>query len=239
MGVAGSGVARSLGAESAPVNPAAVFCNAGSFDLYFFYTKPYNLDIQLEAAAAQFSKKRCAISGFVQHFGNSLYQENQFIVTGALRVIENVVFGINARYASLSIHRYGTAESFIFDLGIIARLHSQVNWGFAMKNANYAVIGQAKEPLPQIVAMGLSVRPISNLLLNADIYKDARFPLDGRFGIEFSPFQIMSLRVGSGTAPSRLCAGFSVNLFNFRIDYAYSSHIDLGGSHLFAISFYK
>ena len=165
--------------------------------------------------------------------------ENQFILTGALCLSEEITLGANMRYGALSIKGYGRTGSVLVDVGAVIRLHQKVRWATALKNAHYAAIGKAKESLPQVILSGMSVDILSNLILNVDIYKDTRFPVDMRVGIEYSPVRIISFRIGAGLNPSRTCAGFSINLRQFRIDYGYKSHIDLGATHLFSFGFFK
>jgi len=239
-GMAGAAVARSMGAESLFRNPSAMLVGERSFDSYLFFTKPFNIaELSLGIAAMQLTRKRYAVGGGIKCFGNSIYRENQFVLAGALRATGSLVVGLNIRYASLAIKNYGQAATVIVDFGTIARLHKNVSWGFLVKNANYAAIGRGREQLPQILVTGMSIKAASRFLFNADLYKDARFPLDARFGAEYSPFTTLSLRVGTALEPSRFGVGFSLNFAHFRIDYAFRSHFDLGGAHLFSIDFFR
>ncbi len=238
-GVAGAAVAWPLGAESVFQNPACILFEPQSMDAFASYANPFHIpELHLGGVALQYSAKRYAVGGAVQYFGNRIYRENQFLLTGALRAAKRFVVGANVRYAALTISGYGQSGALLFDVGGLLRLHPGVAFGFAIKNANYAVIGRAREPMPQILSTGVSVRAAPRLLLNVDLYKDARFPVDARFGAEFSPFSVLSLRVGTATEPSRVCAGFSLKFVHFRIDYAFKSHDDLGASHLFSFNFF-
>ena len=236
----GAGVSLSMGAESALINPATMLCSADRYDSYLFYAKPYNMaELHHGVVAVRFSNKKYALGGVVQHFGNSLYGENQFICAGALRVVDGIALGANVRYAALTIKGYGKAASMLLDVGAVARLHPKAFWGIAIKNTNFAEIGKANEPLPQIFSTGLSVQVTSDFLLAADVYKDTRHPVDGRAGFEYTPISVLSLRIGFGSIPARISAGFSININWIHINYAFKSHMDLGATHLFSIRFIK
>ena len=239
-GLAGAAVARAMGAESIFTNPSAILTDDASIDAYLLFTKPFNIaELNMGAAAAQLSRKRYAVGGGITYFGNSIYRENQLALAAALRATSSLAVGLDVRYATLAIKNYGQAGSLVIDFGSIARLHKNVSWGFALKNVNYAAIGRGREQLPQILSSGISVKAASHFLLSAELYKDARFPVDARFGLEYLPFKILSLRFGTALEPSRIGAGFSLAFSHFRIDYAFKSHVDLGATHLFAINFFK
>ena len=126
----------------------------------------------------------------------------------------------------------------LLDLGAVAHIHDNLNWVCAVKNVNNAKIGQQQEPLPNVLTTGLTFTPVPRILLNFDVSKETRFPMDIRCGIEYKPFSILALRIGVGNEPTRFCSGFSVFCYRFRIDYAFSSHIDLGMTHMFSLGFF-
>ena len=238
-GLAGAAVARTMGAESLFRNPAAMLANGAVFDSYLFITKPFNMaELNLGAGALQVTRKRYAVGVGIKYFGNSIYRENQFYLAAALRATNRLIVGLDVRYATLAIKHYGQAGTVVIDFGVIAELHKNVTWGFAVKNVNYAAIGRAREQLPHILSTGISIKAASHFLFSADLYKDARFTTDARFGLEYTPLKMLSLRVGTALEPSRIGAGFSLNFMHFRIDYAFKSHIDLGAAHLFSIDFF-
>ena len=235
--MAGSGVGRPLAAESIFINPAAML-DGSTIDVVIFYTRPYELtDLALGSAAGCCRRGALAVGGAVQHFGNTLYNETQYHFSAAWQLFDRLAVGTNVRYSVLAIKSYGRASSVLFDLGALARLSPRVQWGIVVKNANNARLGRAREPLPHIMCSGISVAAVDDFRINVDLYKDVRFPLDVRAGLAYSLFSVLELRLGVGSAPSRMSGGFSIFLKFCRLDYSYDSHIDLGATHAFSIGF--
>jgi hypothetical protein len=237
--LADAGVALPFGADCIFLNPAALYNPAQKYDVHLFYTNPFGLDdVHLGNCAVRFSKSRCAGALGVQNFGNSIYAENQFLMAVAYRVLPTVSFGVACRYGSLSIQHYGQAHAILCDAGATARLSPKMYWGFSIKNATNAKIGVNREPLPTVLTSGLCLKPRSNLSLLLDVSKDTRFPLDVRCGVDYHVYAPLALRVGVGSEPTRYCAGFSILFSRFRIDYAFSSHFDLGFTHMFSVGIF-
>jgi hypothetical protein len=234
--VADAGVALPSGVDCIFINPAALFNAATHFDAHLFYTKPFGLnELHLGNCAVRLSRNRFAGAVGVQHFGNSLYVENQFLWAAACRVLPTISLGVTCRYGLLSIQNYGQTHSILFDVGAVARLSAKTYWGCSIKNATNAKIGVNREPLPTLMTTGLCLQPRSNVSLLLDLSKDTRFPIDLRGGIDYHICDALALRIGVGTEPTRYCAGFAIGLSHFRIDYAFSSHFDLGMTHMFSI----
>ncbi len=237
--LADAGVALPFGADCIFINPAALFHPPDHFDAHLFYTKPFGLkELHLGNCAARLNHNRFAGAMAFQNFGNSLYAENQFLLATAWRVLPTVVVGATGRLGSLSIQGYGQTHSFLLDVGAVVRLSSKTYWGFAVKNATNAKIGVNREPLPTVMTSGLCLKPRSNLSLLCDLSKDTRFPIDLRCGIDYHLYDPLAVRIGVGTEPTRYSAGFSIGLARFRIDYAFSSHFDLGLTHMFSIGIF-
>lgn len=235
-GLAGAVAALSQGSESLAYNPAALTPST-PVDVLLSYNKPFSIpDLHNGCAAASFAFRKLRVGGLIHSFGNEAYQETQFAVSSAINLLDGVSGGIALRYADLSITGYGHAGAFLIDVGSVARLSPFVQWGFVLKNVNYAHIGSSREPLPQIYATGVSLRPSEPVLLNVDVYKDCRFPLDVRCGVEYSPLPVLSLRTGVGNEPTRFCFGFSLHLKFITFDYSVCHHTDLGLTHMMAVN---
>jgi hypothetical protein len=233
--MAGAFVAIADDAEGLFYNPAGRSLVKRT-DFMAFYTHPFGInDLIRSGVALKLNRNRYAIGLAAQTFGNEKYSEKVISSSVSAQVAYNVYVGVQMRYGLVSIERYGAAGAFIGDIGMLASLSPQVSWGCCIKNVNFASLGASGEKLPQIMQTGLSLHLFDRLNFCADLYKDVRFPLDLRNGLEFSPIEPLSLRIGVGTEPSRFHAGFGINMFHFHLDYAYQSHTDLGGTHLFSI----
>ncbi len=237
--LADAGVAYYFAADCIFLNPAGHLNPNRHFDVHLFYTKPFGLDdLSLGNCAMRYSHKNVGGAVALQSFGNSIYREHQFLLSAAWRAFPTVTVGATCRYGLLSIQHYGQTQSVMLDLGMIARLSPKLYWGCSIKNAGNAKVGLQREALPTVLTSGVCLQPHANVSLLFDVSKDTRFPMDARCGVDYNVLGPLSLRVGAGLEPTRYCAGFSLALRRVRIDYAFSSHFELGLTHMFSIGIY-
>lgn len=173
----------------------------------------------------------------LQTFGYSAYRENSYTFAVAGRYAEKLSFGFSLKYLSLSIINYGSDGTIGLDAGLQVKYSSRLVFGFVTKNWNRPQLGHQKQYLPQIFVSGFLFQPHPNLNLTFDIYKDIRFPLDPRAGIEYCLLQRIYLRAGTAWDPARHSLGFGLKSQYFQIDYAFYSHSTLNLTHLFSVTF--
>ncbi len=172
-----------------------------------------------------------------QTYGFELYRENSFSLSYAKNFLPNFYAGIRIKYNTLSIQNYGNDANVGVDLGFLAHLSDVVKIGFAAVNLNRPTWGEAKDKLPQIFRGGFSYLPLKNILLGFEIEKDLRYPFNLKFGLEYNLLEMFAIRFGYNNSPSKFAGGFGVSYSIFQINYAVSSHLDLGLTHLFGIDF--
>ena len=146
--------------------------------------------------------------------------------------------GGTVHYYHLSIERYGSAQTFGVDLGLLARLSDQIQWGFAAFNVNAPTIGRAKEELPQVYVTGLAYSPVPAGAITVDIEKDIRFPAELHLGVEYKLLDLVALRAGTTSDPSVLSAGLGIHYSFVQLDYAFTDHAELGATHQVSLSLY-
>jgi hypothetical protein len=86
------------------------------------------------------------------------------------------------------------------------------------------------EPLPRTLAVGLSYRALEQMRVLVDAFKDVRFPLSVRGGLEVRPVSLLALRAGITTAPVRFTGGAGVRLGRLQANIAMEQHQVLGWS---------
>jgi hypothetical protein len=69
-----------------------------------------------------------------------------------------------------------------------------------------------------------------------DLYKQNNFAEEWRIGIETNPLSPLLLRLGVGTNPDRLTAGFALRVSKLSLQFAAFSHSDLGWTEQFAVT---
>ena len=144
--------------------------------------------------------------------------------------------GVTVNYYSLSIQNYGSASAIGLDVGLLIDIADNVTWGFAAMNVNAPRIGSAKEKLPQVLSTGLVYCPIKGGTISASVIKDVHFPVELHIGVEYGVLDVIALRAGTTSDPSTLNAGIGIEYSLAKLDYAFTSHTELGITHQFSLS---
>jgi len=235
--LAGAGVALSDDPDALYVNPGGL-SQIKTLGATLFYARPFGMkELSYGNFSAVLPWRDISIGLGVQSYGNQVYKENTFSSSFSHHLTRHLFVGATLKYAHLAIPKYGSTGTVSFDFGLLVHINQRWKWGFSSRNLNNPKIGQDREPLPQIFQTGVSTQLAENLVLNCDVYKDVRFPLDLRCGVETRPFHNLILRVGVGNEPSRFAAGMGLVLGKLRWDYAFYTHSDLGFTHQMSISF--
>jgi len=235
--------ARGMGQAYAGLanTPDAIFLNCSgthqinSLCFSFNYTKPFGikeLSYYSFAGVVPFSFGNLAAG--ISSFGNEIYRENSILINFSRSLTDNISYGVNAHYMKLQISGYGSDFSFGIDLGFMVQINSKLNWGFFTTNINRANISESKEHLPQTFVSGICFKPLNNLIINLDLYKDLPFPLEIRGGFEYLLFNKIALRSGFISETSEFCFGLGFNFKKFCVDYAVITHPYLGLTHQFS-----
>jgi len=169
-------------------------------------------------------------------YGFDLYREVHGVLTYA-NSIDRVDAGINLNFYSVSIQNYGSSASVGIDAGLLITIVDELRCGLVINNINAPTIGSTSEKIPQSFTMGIAYSPSNDLTLVADIYKEQRFELSQRLGIEYWLTKNFALRTGIATEPSEYAGGIGVRLSSFQFDYAFTIHHGLGGTHALTFTF--
>ena len=225
-------------------NPWAAFCNPGSLStlesrtLSLYYSpQPFGLR---ELARGSFSYVEpltigtVAVSG--SRYGFDLYREVDVQLSYGRGINDMFSIGGSIHYYHLTIEKYGSASAMGADLGLLARVTDEVQWGFAAFNVNGPSIGSSREKLPQVFVTGISYAPTSDAVLVADLEKDIRYAVELHVGVQYSPLEVLALRAGTISEPSVLSVGLGIHYSLIRLDYAFTNHSDLGATHHISLS---
>ena len=164
-------------------------------------------------------------------YGYELYRESK-IILGYSYNYENIFFvGAAVNYHSYSIQNYGSTGVFYLNLGALVYILPDLRWGFSTSNVNRATVGDTDDQIPVILSTGFSFDILKNFSLNVALDKDIRYTPSLLFGIDYDIIEYLSLRIGSGTNPSKFSAGVGINYSIVSLDYAFFTHPDLGLTH--------
>jgi hypothetical protein len=221
----------------------AIFFNAGGLtqltrkEVSFLYVPEQFGLKELSCSAGAFAfPTGVGVIGFAgRRYGFDLYREFTGTISYA-NTLSNVGIGFNLNYHSLSIKNYGSAGTVGIDIGILAPVFDQVRLGVSAKNINAPTIGSSRERLPQIFSTGIAYSAIEDLSIMLDYQKELGFDPSPRAGFEYRMADVVAIRGGVSDEPTEYSGGIGIKLSIFQIDYAYSSHQDLGATHIGSIS---
>ena len=164
-------------------------------------------------------------------YGFELYKEITVTASYSNNYKKKIYYGANVNFYNLKIQNYGSASTFGVDIGGLAYLTDFLRWGFAAFNLNRPMIGTQDDKLPQVYRTGISVQPRNELNFMLDVEKDTRYTTSVKAGIEYSLYDMIDLRAGIGTEPTKFSAGVGLYYSIFEIDYGFYNHQDLGLTH--------
>lgn len=165
----------------------------------------------------------------LQHYGFELYREQQVGLAYARRLSEGFRLGAQFVYFGNQIPVYGSRHLLTFQLGVQARLLSQLTFGAALFNPLRLERSEAGEQLPSRFALGLGYTPSPQLLLTLEAEKDLDYPVRVKGGVEYRIVRPLLLRLGAASNPGLFTFGFGLRLGDgLGIDLAGSWHQYLG-----------
>lgn len=212
---------------------AQLHANEASF---FYSPQPFGLrELSITECAIAVPAKFGVLGFFGRRYGYDLYREVSGVFSYA-NTLSGIDIGLSVNYQSVSIDRYGSAGTIGIDAGLLASVKQNFRWGFSARNLNAPVIGVSREKLPQIFTGGIAYLPLENITLALDYQKEISYDPSPRFGLECRVVESLALRFGFSDAPSEFSGGFGVRYSFTRLDYAFTSHQDLGWTHQASIS---
>jgi long-subunit fatty acid transport protein len=219
-------------------NPAGLAQLSSTQGAVFFVPQQFQLpELRTVALAGAVPFNFGTLGLSVDQFGFALYRETNVTIAAGRTIDWGVSAGVALNFHRISIERYGAAQRLTVDLGLLARPHDDLNFGFAIKNVTATTIGETRERLPQILMIGTRYAPWNEFQLTIECEKDTRHPLIVKAGVEQRFFEILALRLGISTNPDKFSAGIGARYSMFEFSYAGYSHPQLGWTHQVEISF--
>jgi voltage-gated potassium channel Kch len=185
----------------------------------------------------------------VEYKGVDLESEYSFSVGHGFTVMEDIHSSLSLGYAlslyglsfdaeSVGGQDLGSASTFGIDIGVMGTLRGRTTFGFFAKNINNPKLGDPDaEDLPQWFTAGVAYSPYGGVNTVLEMQKQDNEDLRTCFGIEFPVTDYITLRGGLQNEPDRLSVGFGTHWESIRVDYSYTSHGTLPGSHHFGLGY--
>lgn len=167
-------------------------------------------------------------------FGTKNYSEARLGLVYATSILNKISIGAKLNMLNVAIPNYGSALAFYVNAGLNVKVTKELGIGFHVYNANAGNFIKSKpnrdiiERIPTILSVGLAYQASDKVMLVADIEKNIQYPLAFHGGVEYRINDFFTARVGVGTQPVILNAGFGINWKELQVDFAGSYHEQLG-----------
>lgn len=218
-------------------NPANIQVNQQT-QIVFDYQNFYGIaDLNQFNMIANFNINNIPLSTGINHFGNKLYQELQFILGSSYNLTDKASIGVSFQLYSLQIRGYGQQSTWGIHLGFQYYLLDDLSVGAFSTNLNQPTIGNIKEKLPQTFSLGFCYQPSNRLLINFELFRDVRFEQDYRAGFSYDIISNLFLRIGIEDKTESYSLGTGIFTELIKFDYAIKLHQTLGTSHIVSLMF--
>ena len=172
----------------------------------------------------------------VTYFGYSQYNDSKIGLAYSKQLGKKYSVGLQLDYLQTRLGgEYGSRAAFAGELGIRAKLLSNLNLGVHIYNPTRSKISEFTlqetvftERIPTIMRAGLSYKFSEQLLLAIEVEKDVYYSPIFKMGIEYRPVNQLYLRGGLATDPVYNTFGFGLYIKNFKLDFSASKHQILG-----------
>lgn len=180
-------------------------------------------------------------AGFsVQRFGDQIYNEMSFGL-GVAHRINRISLGLKADYRQIAVNANSVSlsrKALVVEMGGIAQLSSTVFLGAHLYNLTQSSFtGEGSEGLPTVLKTGLTYVPTESLRLSGEFVKNTTYSASLRAGIEYEAIPKLYFRTGIASKPYTTHFGLGYAGGSFAVDYAASSHPQLGWSHHITLAY--
>lgn len=149
-----------------------------------------------------------------------------------------ISFGYSGNFYNLTMDGENDESAIGIDLGAMALLHGRTKFAFAATNINKAKMGKENQiDLPNRLSLGVSYTPYDRVTTSVEVRKDFAKETEFMGGVEARVFEPLALRFGVHQNPATYNAGASFYVENVEIDYSYSHHAVLNGTHYFSVGY--
>jgi len=250
-GMGGAWAASGDDATALAYNPALLM-EVERMSIVATYLRPNQQSFESLAYAAfsfpSWRKQRMAVavrSFGVDYQGASLENETTLTFSHAFPILKDIHsqvyigYCLNAymlEFGATQTMDLGSETSFGLDIGVLGVLRERTRLGLFFRNINEPSVGKYRsEPIPQWITAAVSYRPYYGVVTELDVRTMRGENIEVLVGMQFSVAEMLDLRAGFQTEPNTLSGGFTLKIKSFEVDYAYSTHTALPGTHHVAL----
>lgn len=176
----------------------------------------------------------------IQRFGDKVYNELS-LGAGLAHRINRVSLGLRVNYRQLAVTTSTLSisrKALVVEMGGIVQLTSTLYFGAHIYNLTQSGFsGDRDTDLPTLLRTGLTYKPTAGLRVSAELYKNTDYPASIRAGLEYELIKRLLVRTGLSTKPYTNHFGLGLAGDSFSLDYAATSHPQLGWSHHVTLSY--
>lgn len=202
-------------ATALPHSPWAVFSSPAMMSekeaaVSFFGVRYFGLaEISDLAASVTYPTKIGVIAAGAHRYGYDLFSESR-LRAGYKHSFRGFHYGFVLNYSHVvQGGGYGSAGALGIDIGVAAPILPELWIAAKAMNVNQPAYGSRNdEELPRNLSVGFSYRLSDIAFFSTELFKDVRFPMAYRGGLEVSIIGGLTGRAGVTTAPRTFSAGF-------------------------------
>lgn len=163
-------------------------------------------------------------------FGNDLYAQRSFGLAYAMKLNEGLRMGVQLDYLNLRLgDDYGSTGAITAELGVQAKLTEHLWIGAHLYNPNRATLGGPyDEKAPTVISAGLGYTFSDQVTLTGEVSKDIDRGEQYHAGIEYRPMDVLFLRTGISSGPTKAHFGVGFRVKQLELDLAAVMRSQLG-----------
>ena len=173
------------------------------------------------------------------HYGFGLYKEIQFSIAYSISLNPDFSLGININYRKLSIADELKYEASIYpNIGCNYKFNEALQLSVLLTNLTLSKVnayGKSTFPITFQGALLYELNSKVNMYLESAL--ELEFPIQFRYGIEYSVLENLSLRTGISTHPGSFSIGLGYAIKNISIDASSVYQTALGFSPAISIRY--
>lgn len=205
-----------------------------------YFTNAYFLEnLSTKAIAASMPFKKGAFGVTANYFGYAYYNEINAGLSYAQRFGNALAAAVQLDYLHLGQGGYAdlpNKSAVSFELSLMGAITKNLSVGahvFNPVNAKYSEYAT----IPACYRLGLGWFPVKEVLVSAEIEMQTAEKENIKFGVEYNPLKMLSLRTGFSSSPQLWDFGIGLNLKDFTIDLTPTWDMTLGWSTHVSLSY--
>lgn len=220
-------------------NPAGT-AYLSSISINAQYLLPYQLtELSTKQLGVVFPTEFGVFSGLIKQYGFRLYNENTFSLMYSRRFGQKFSAAFQLNFQQINLTNDNSSSQIYSALGINYSITKSLFIGLHLINTEGAKIsiGEQTYKIPSFFIYGFKWEATKDFSLSTEIEKEADHASVYKLGLEYKPFEVLSIRTGFKGKPVQYCLGAGVNISGVNINAAVSHHPTLGMSSSVGLSY--